>query len=70
MPLAQAQAIRTIFFDVGYTLLRPSPSSAEVCQRVCQQLDVHIHLDALKQRMYEAEDYFLQQVLSNKATWA
>ena len=70
MPLAQAQAIRTIFFDVGYTLLRPSPSSAEVCQRVCQQLDLHIHLDALEQRMYEAEDYFLRQVQSNKPTWA
>lgn len=70
MPLEQPQAIRTIFFDAGFTLLRPFPSTPEICQRVCRQLDLHVHLDAVQQRMQEAEDYFFRHMRSNKHTWA
>ncbi|MBE3561258.1 MAG: HAD hydrolase-like protein [Ktedonobacteraceae bacterium] len=70
MPLAQPQSIRTIFFDAGFTLLRPYPSTAEVCQQVCRQLDLHIHLDELQQALADAEDYFLRQVRRNRQTWA
>lgn len=70
MSLEQPQSIRTIFFDAGFTLLRPYPSTPEICQQVCQQLDLHIHIDQVKDRMGEAEDYFLRQARLNRHTWA
>ena len=51
MELAQPQAIRTIFFDAGYTLLYPFPSIPEVCQHVCQDAGLHVQLDQIKRRM-------------------
>jgi REG-2-like HAD superfamily hydrolase len=66
MQLDHPQAIRTIFFDAGFTLLYPHPSIPEVCQQVCQQLGLHIQLDKLQQSMEEVEDlYFRQQLLSH-----
>lgn len=70
MPLEQPQAIRTIFFDAGFTLLRPYPSIAEICQQVCQQLGLHIKRNEVEARMDEAEDYFLRQSRNNRHTWA
>ncbi len=70
MPLEQPQAIRTIFFDAGFTLLRPYPSIAEICQKVCQQLGLHINRSEVEARMDEAEDYFLRQSRNNRHTWA
>ncbi len=70
MPIEQPQAIRTIFFDVGFTLLHPYPSLPEICHQVCQQLHLHIHLDDVRERMYDAEDYFLRQQRLNRHTWA
>ncbi len=70
MPIAQPQAIRTIFFDVGFTLLHPYPSLPEICHQVCQQLHLHIHLDEVRDRMHIAEDYFLRQQRLNRHTWA
>lgn len=70
MPLEQPQSIRTVFFDAGFTLLHLYPSTPEICQRICQQLGLHIHLDALKERMEEAEDYFLRQSRQREQLWA
>jgi putative hydrolase of the HAD superfamily len=70
MPLEQPQAIRTIFFDAGFTLLHPNPSSPDVCQRVCQQLGLHIHLREFEQRMTEAEEYYFRQTRLKRHTWA
>ncbi len=70
MPLEQPQAIRTIFFDAGFTLLRPYPSLAEICQKVCQQLGLHVNVSEVEQRMDEAEDYFFRQSRNNRHTWA
>ena len=70
MPLDQPQAIRTIFFDAGFTLIRPHPSDSEICQRVCQQLDLHIHLDEFKARLSAADDYYYRQMRLNRHIWA
>src|SRR5437667_4008205 len=69
MPFEQQQAIRTIFFDAGFTLICPYPSTPEICQQVCQRLDLHIHLDTVKQRMTEAEDYYFRHMRLNRHTW-
>ena len=70
MELAQPQAVRTIFFDAGYTLLHPFPSIPEVCQRVCQDVGLHIHLDQMKLRMRAVEDIFFRQFRADRNTWA
>ena len=70
MPLDQPQSIRTVFFDAGFTLLRPFPSILEICQQVCRQLDLHIHLDDLAQHLPAAEEYFFRQSRLNRHTWA
>ena len=69
MKLSQPQSIRTIFFDAGFTLLQPFPSTAEVCQRVCRQLDLHVDLPQMQQRLQEAEDLYFRQTRLNN-TWA
>ena len=70
MPFEQPQAIRTIFFDAGFTLIRPYPSTPEVCQQVCQRLALHVDLEAVRERMTSAEDFFLRQGRLNRHTWA
>ena len=70
MLLEQPQSIRTIFFDAGFTLLRPHPSIPEVCRNVSRQLDLHIDLAHVEGRMNDAEDYFLRQSRKNRHTWA
>lgn len=70
MLLEQPQSIRTIFFDVGFTLLHPNPSTAEICQRICRQLDLHIDLDRLQERITEADDFFYSQTRQRRHMWA
>lgn len=65
----QPQSIRTVFFDAGFTLIRPYPSTPEICQQVCQRLNLHIHLDEVKERMTEAQDYYYRQMRLNRHTW-
>lgn len=67
--LENPQSIRTILFDVGFTLLRVSPSEAEICQRVCRELDLHIDLEAMQERMEAAEEFFFQQTRKNRHIW-
>ncbi|HEV7237582.1 MAG TPA: hypothetical protein VGN15_15450, partial [Ktedonobacteraceae bacterium] len=69
MSFEQPQSIRTIFFDAGFTLIRPNPSVPEICLQVCHRLNLHIHLDAVKERMIEAEDYYFRQLRLNRSTW-
>lgn len=70
MPLEQPQSIRTVFFDAGFTLLHPNPSSPEICRRVCQRLGLHIRIDEVRKRMDDAEDYYFRQSRLNRYTWA
>jgi putative hydrolase of the HAD superfamily len=70
MQLAQPQAIRTIFFDAGYTLLHPFPSIPEVCQRVCQDIGLYIHLDQIEMRIKTAEEIYFRQIRADRNTWA
>lgn len=69
MPFEQPQSIQTIFFDAGFTLIHPYPSTPEICLQVCQRLNLHIHLDAVKERMTDAQDYYFRQMRLNRHTW-
>ncbi len=70
MPFEQPQSIRTVFFDAGFTLLRPKPSDAEICLEVCQALGLHVQLEAMQQRMDETEDYYFRQMSMNRYIWS
>ena len=70
MKLNSPQAIRTIFFDAGFTLIRPSPSMLDVCQAVCRQYGLHLDSDALAQQLPAAEAYFFEAARRNQRTWA
>ena len=70
MLLEQPQSIRTIFFDAGFTLLHPNPSTPEICQRICRQLDLHIDLEKLQGRINEADDFFYSQTRQRRHLWA
>lgn len=69
MTLEQPQSIRAVFFDAGFTLLQPYPSTPEICQQVCKRLDLHLDLDAVQERMTDAEDYYFRQSRLNRHTW-
>ncbi len=70
MPFDQPQSIRTVFFDAGFTLLRPKPSDAEICLEVCKTLGLHIQLEAMQQRMHDTEDYYFRQMSLNRYIWS
>lgn len=70
MQLEQPQAIRTLFFDVGFTLLYPFPSDQEICQQVCTRLGLHLHLDQIARRLVEAEDFYWQRLRLNRQVWS
>ena len=68
--LQHPQAIRAIFFDVGFTLLRPHPSMIEVVQRVAGRMGVAIALEALQDRTPVANQLFSGSHHATEATWA
>lgn len=70
MQLEQPQAIRTIFFDVGFTLLHPYPSDLEICQQVCARLNLHLRMEELQNRFTEAEDFYFRHMRANRQVWA
>jgi putative hydrolase of the HAD superfamily len=70
LKLEAPQAIRTIFFDAGFTLLRPSPSLIEVCQIVCRQYGLHLDSEQLSAQLPAAEAYFREAGTLEQRTWA
>ncbi|HVU69546.1 MAG TPA: HAD family hydrolase [Ktedonobacteraceae bacterium] len=70
MQLEQPQAIRTIFFDVGLTLLYAYPSDLEICLQVCQRLGFHLTEEELVKQGARAEDFFLRHMRANRYVWA
>lgn len=63
--------IRAVFFDAGYTLLRPSPSVEEVCVRVLRQRGLSVERHKIDQAMPEAQAFFrLARRLDGQHIWA
>jgi len=70
MPLEQPQSIRTIFFDAGFTLLRPFPSVLEICQQVCRQLGPSRPYRRSQALFTHRRSLFFRQSRLNLHTWA
>jgi putative hydrolase of the HAD superfamily len=70
MQLEQPQAMRTLFFDIGFTLLHPYPSDLEICLEVGERLGLHIYPEIIQNRLTEMEDFFLRHMRVNRYVWA
>jgi HAD superfamily hydrolase (TIGR01549 family) len=67
--LRQPQAIRAVFFDVGFTLLRPHPSLRDIVLAACAEMGVTLDPAALAERAPVAEQYFFRAQHVQKGTW-
>lgn len=68
--LRQPQAIRAVFFDVGFTLLAPYPSVPEVVRDVCARRGVVVGIDCLQQQIPHVETLFAELTHANPHTWS
>jgi HAD superfamily hydrolase (TIGR01549 family) len=67
--LRHPQAIRAVFFDVGFTLLRPYPSLRDIVRATCAAQGMVIDDDALAAHAPAAEQYFFRAQHVQKGTW-
>lgn len=64
-----ATGLRTVFFDVGNTLLYPSPSVSEVCRAVLQDAG-HTHdLSLIESYMPLVDAYYEERYAEDDAFW-
>lgn len=70
MQIEQPQAIRSLFFDVGFTLLHPYHSELEICQQACKRLGLHIRPDKFEDHLHEAMDFYFQHMRIHRHVWA
>ena len=66
--LDNPQAIRAIFFDVGFTLLAPHPSVIEIARAACLSEGVEIDVACLRQQQQRAEAHL--RASSREQPWA
>ena len=63
------QAIRAVFFDVGFTLLAPHPSVPEVVSSVCARRGTPVQKSCLEKNLPHAEAVFAALTQANPETW-
>lgn len=74
MPTAQQlpnpQAIRAVFFDVGFTLLAPHPSVTHIVETACHHQDIDIDMDCLRKQQKHAEEFLRRSSRAQPWTWS
>lgn len=68
--LANPQAIRAIFFDVGFTLLAPHPSVLHIVKEACMRQGIDIDTTCLRQQQRHAEEYLRRSTRAQPWTWS
>lgn len=68
--LAQPQAIRAIFFDVGFTLLEPAPSVVDIAAQTCARLGFAVDRACLEAQLPAAEESLRRTVKAAPQTWS
>jgi HAD superfamily hydrolase (TIGR01549 family) len=64
------QSIRTVFLDVGFTLLAPHPSVVEIALAVCASLGYALDRERLKAALPEAEATLRAMAAADTALWS
>jgi putative hydrolase of the HAD superfamily len=67
--LEHPQAIRAVFFDVGYTLLAPHPSTVEIVLGACAARGTPVDRACLERQIPAAERAFRQYAHAHPETW-
>jgi HAD superfamily hydrolase (TIGR01549 family) len=68
--ISHPQAIRTVFLDVGFTLLAPHPSVAEIAISVCASLGYNADRERLTSALPEAEARLRAMAAADSALWS
>lgn len=64
------QAVQAVFFDVGYTLLSPHPSVAEIARLYCAERGLQVDPACLERAVPDAELLLRSMVKANPYTWS
>ncbi len=67
--LEHPQSIRAVFFDAGYTMLAPHPSTLEIVTRVLAQRGIPSHAEHLARQLPAADAALRQRVKEQPSTW-
>lgn len=68
--IAHPQSVRTVFLDVGFTLLAPHPSVVEIAISVCASLGYAVDRERLTAALPEAETTLRQMAAADAALWS
>src|SRR5579859_4124448 len=68
--LARPHAVRAIFFDVGYTMLEPHPSTVDIVVRACEERGLAVDHACLEGQLPAAESFLQRGVRADPQTWA
>ncbi len=67
--LPNPQAVRAIFFDVGFTLLAPHPSITQIALDATQRLGVPVDVNCLRQQQKRSEEHLRSMSQAKPWTW-
>src|SRR5215472_12623 len=67
--LEHPQAIRAVFFDVGFTLLAPHPSVVDIVLDVCARRRTPVARKELARELPHAEGYLRRTTHADPWTW-
>ena len=67
--LAHPQAIRAVFFDVGYTLLAPHPSVVDIVADACRQRGTPVARKDVLRELPRAEGHLRRTARADPWTW-
>lgn len=68
--LVQPQAIQSVFFDAGYTLLAPHPSTIELVRMACADCGLPISVEDIERQLPNAEAEFQRHYQFDRQTWS
>ena len=69
LELPNPQAVRAIFFDVGFTLLAPHPSVTQIALDATRRLGVALDVNCLRQQQKRSEEHLRSMSKAKPWTW-
>ena len=70
LELPNPQAIRAIFFDVGFTLLAPHPSVTQIVLDATQRLGLALDVNCLREQQKRSEEHLRSMSKAQPWTWS
>lgn len=64
-----SQEVSTIFFDVGYTLIYPSPDYYGACERIAKSQGLLISESVMRDGVAKAMSYYHEKTIEDTSVW-